>query len=287
MKIVTQTDALGDRLGDVKAVEIICQSGFTGIDYSMFSMNEEGKPLNGSNYTDHVARVKEAADKYGIPFVQSHAPFPSAKKNDEEYNKTIFSYIERSFQISHKLGVEIMVVHPLSFVTGGTDFELNYSFYQRLVPYIKQTGVRVALENMWGRNDIGYVPNACGTGKTFRQMMDMLDPELFVACLDIGHCGMVGQTAQSMIRELGHKHLHALHVHDNDKLRDAHVFPFNGTVEWSKVTKALAEIDYDGNLTFEADNTLKHCPEFFLPTAEKYLFEIGKALVTMINSNKK
>lgn len=287
MLIVTQTDALGERLGDEKAVEIICQSGFTGIDYSMFDMDEEGRPLNRSDYADHVLRVKEVADRYCVPFVQSHAPFPSARKNNEEYNKQIMFYLERAFDVSFRLGVKTMVVHPISFTDEGTDFDLNYNFYQKLIPYIKQTGVKVALENMWGRKEHRYSPTACGTGETFRQMMDMLDPELFVACLDIGHCGMVGQTAQDMIRSLGHKHLHALHIHDNDKLRDAHIFPFNGLVDWDEVTKALAEIDYDGNLTFESDNTLKRCPDFFMPTATKYLFEIGKALEQMINSHKK
>ena len=286
MKIVTQTDALGERLGDERAVEIICQSGFTGIDYSMFDMDEDGRPLNRSDYADHIARVKETADRFGVPFVQSHAPFPSAKKNNEEYNKQIMLYIERAFDVSYRLGVKTMVVHPISFTDEGTDFELNFNFYQRLVPYIKQTGVKVALENMWGRKEHRYSPTACGTGETFKQMMDMLDPNLFVACLDIGHCGMVGETPQNMVRMLGHRHLHALHIHDNDKLRDAHIFPFNGTVDWDEVTKALADIDYDGNLTFEADNTLKRCPDFFLPTATKYLFEIGKALEQMINSHK-
>ena len=175
MKIVTQTDAVGERLGDEKAVEIICQSGFTGIDYSMFDIDEEGRPLNKADYADHIARIKEKADGFGVPFVQSHAPFPSAKKDDSEYNKQIMRYIERAFDVSARLGVKIMVVHPITFGEEGTDFELNYSFYQQLVPYIKQTGVKVALENMFCRKEKGYAPSACGSGETFLQMMDMLN----------------------------------------------------------------------------------------------------------------
>lgn len=298
MRIVTQTDALGERFGDEKAVEIICQSGFTGIDYSMFHLNKEICPLAEDNWKDYLKPIKETAEKYSVPFTQSHCPFPSAKKNDEEYNRFIFRRTQRAFEVSQYLGIDIMVVHPLSFEDEGTDFELNYKLYKSLEPVAEKTGVKIALENMWRRREAkitdiltkkdepDFIPAACGTGKDFRQMLDMLNSDLFVACLDIGHCGMVGEDPAEMIRTLGTKHLKALHVHDNDNLRDAHIFPFNGTVNWKKVTKALAEINYTGNLTFEADNTLKKQPENLLPVSEKYLFEIGKALEQMINEHK-
>lgn len=298
MKIVTQTDVLGDRLGDERAVEIICQSGFGGIDYSMFALDEKDCPLASDEWKDYLKPIKAMADKYSVPFTQSHSPFPTAKKDDEAFNKFMLKCTKRAFEISAYLGVEIMVVHPVTFANEGTDFEVNYKLYQQLKPFAEETGVKIALENMWRRREFkvtdlltkkeepDFVPGACGTGKDFRQMLDMLDSELFVACLDIGHCGMVGEDPAEMIRTIGGKHLKALHVHDNDNLRDAHIFPFNGTVNWKKVTKALAEVGYTGNLTFEADNTLKRQPEALLPISEKYLFDIGVALVDMINSHK-
>lgn len=297
MRIVTQTDALGERFGDQRAVEIICQSGFTGIDFSMFTLNREKCALAEDDWKDCLKSVKEAADRYSVPFTQSHCPFPTAKKNDDDYNRFMVERTKRAFEVSAYLGVEIMVVHPTTFEPQGTDFEENYKLYQRLKPLAEETGVKIALENMWrgrerkitdlfNKDETNYVPAACGTGKDFRQMLDMLDSPLFVACLDIGHCGMVGEDPAEMIRTIGGKYLKALHVHDNDNLRDAHIFPFNGTVNWKKVTKALAEINYTGNLTFEADNTLKKQPDALLATSEKYLYDIGVALVDMINSHK-
>lgn len=283
MRIVTQTDVVGSRLGDQRAVEIICQSGFSGIDYSMFALDEKDCPLAGSEWKDYLRPIKETAQRYSVPFTQSHSPFPTAKKDNEEFNRFMFECTKRAFEISEYLGVEIMVVHPISFTNEGTDFDLNYNFYKKLQPYAEKTGVKVALENMWGRKEHRYSPTACGTGKDFRQLLDMLDNEMFVACLDIGHCGMVGEDPAEMIRTIGGKHLRALHVHDNDNLRDAHIFPFNGTVKWDEVTKALAEVNYCGNLTFEADNTFKNQPEPLIPASARYLHDIGVALVDMIN----
>lgn len=286
MRIVTQTDIIGARFGDARAVELICQSGFSGIDYSMFPLNKEDCPLARDDWREYLDPIKAVASKYSVPFTQSHSPFPTAKKEDEDYNKFIFERTKRAFEVSEYLGIGIMVVHPISFTKEGTDFDLNYSFYKSLEPFAQKTGVRVALENMWSRKEHRYTPTACGTGKDFRQLLDMLDSEMFVACLDIGHCGMVGESPADMIRTIGSKHLKALHVHDNDNLRDAHIFPFNGTVDWDEVTKALAEIDYSGDLTFEADNTFRTQPESLVPASARYLHSIGVSLVDMIHSHK-
>lgn len=286
MKIVTQTEVVGLRLGDLRAVELICQSGFGGIDYSMFTLNDESCPLAEDNWKQYLAPIKAAAQKYSVPFVQAHSPFPTAKKDNDEYNRFILDRTVRAFEVAEYLGVEIMVVHPISFINEGTDFDLNYKFYKKLLPLAEKTGVKIALENMWSRKDHRYTPAACGTGKDFRQLLDMLGSELFVACLDIGHCGMVGEDPAEMIRTIGGKHLQALHVHDNDKLRDSHLFPFNGTVDWVSVTKALSEINYSGNLTFEADNTFRNQPDSLIPASMKYLHEIGVSLVDMIHSHK-
>ncbi|MBR2957202.1 MAG: sugar phosphate isomerase/epimerase, partial [Clostridia bacterium] len=241
MRIVTQTEALSERFGDQRAVEIICQSGFSGIDYSMFFLNNEKCALAEEDWRDYLKPVKATADRYSVPFTQSHCPFPTAKKDDSAYNKFMLERTKRAFEASAYLGVEIMVVHPVTYDPEGTDFEVNYKLYQQLKPFAEETGVKIALENMWrgrerkitdifNKDETNFVPGACGTGKDFRQLLDMLDSPLFVACLDIGHCGMVGEDPAEMIRTIGGKHLKALHVHDNDTLRDAHIFPFNGTV---------------------------------------------------------
>ena len=53
-----------------------------------------------------------------------------------------------------------------------------------------------------------------------------------------------------MIREMGNKHIQALHVHDNDYLSDAHLEPFSGKMDWIAMTKALKDIGYKGDFTF-------------------------------------
>ena len=282
MRIVTQTDTLGRRLGDKAAVEIIARAGFGGIDYSMFPMNDPKSPLLGDEMPAIIDELKETAARYSIPFTQAHAPFPSMRKDNEDYNKFIFTSIVRSMEIAGRLGVENIVVHPISLSPFGTDFDLNYRFYQRLVPYIDEYGVRVCTENMFGHQDGRHTPSACASPADFRQLNDMLGTERFGACLDLGHCGLVGFKASELIRALGPEHLVALHTHDNDFNSDMHIFPFNGRIDWADTMHALYEIGYRGNLTFEADNSLRSCPDSFLPVAERHLHDIGLALMDMM-----
>ncbi|HBL40107.1 MAG TPA: hypothetical protein DDY98_00445 [Ruminococcaceae bacterium] len=283
MKIATQTDALSRRLGDKKAVEIICRAGFSGIDYSMFPMNDPKCPLLGDEMPALVDSLKEIAKRYDAVFTQAHAPFPTMRKEDEDYNKFVFKAIVRSIEIAGRLGVKNIVVHPISFVANRTDFDLNYSFYQRLVPYIDEYGVRVCTENMWGHENGKFVCTACSSPSDFRQMTELLGSERFGACLDIGHCGLVGFKPSELIRAIGKEYLCALHIHDNDHTSDAHIFPFNGKIDWADTMSALHEIDYQGDLTFEADNSLVSCPDSFLQTAECHLHDIGLALLNMMN----
>ncbi len=283
MRIVTQTDVIGKRSGDKNAVEMICRAGFDGIDYSMFSLNEPGCPLLGDEMPALIDPLKEIAKQYNAAFTQAHAPFPTMRRDDDAYNKFEFDAIVRSLEIAGRLGVKNIVVHPISFEMHRTDFDLNYRFYQRLVPYIDEYGVRVCTENMWGRENDRFACTACSSPDDFRQMMELLGSERFGACLDIGHCGLVGYKPSELIRALGSEYLCALHVHDNDHKSDAHIFPFHGKIDWADTMAALHEIGYRGDLTFEADNSLVSCPVSFLQKAECHLHDIGLALLGMMN----
>ena len=51
--------------------------------------------------------------------------------------------------------------------------------------------------------------------------------------------------------------------------------------------KALAEIDYQGDLTFEADNFMDNKPDILLPDCAKLMAKTGKYLVSQFENYKK
>ncbi len=287
MYLSTQTDIAGKRFGEEKAIRWICEAGFDAIDYSMFAMQDDDCVLNTADFEKYIFRLKKVAEEYGKFFNQAHAPFPCYKVNDEEYNRKIFPKIIRSIEIAGILGVKNIVVHPTDFGRKSEEnLQLNFEFYNRLIPVCKEYDVKVAVENMFGRDRLrGYiVPNICSVGDEFCKMMDMLDPDYFTACADIGHAGLVGTTAPQLIKSLGHDRLGCLHVHDNNYKEDKHLPPYFCNLDWEEITMALADINYKGDFTFEADNLFRNYPEELMPAAYSLLHSIGRTLISKIES---
>lgn len=268
---------------------MICEAGFDALDYSMFCMQADDNILNQPVYLEHVIEVKKIVESYGKYFNQAHAPFPSFKVGEDKYNTVILEKIKRSIEIAGTLGAKNIVIHPTYYGKDSKrNLELNAEFYNNLIPLCKEYNIKIACENMFGRDRRRHciIPNICSVGEEFKAMMDMLNPRYFTACVDIGHAGLVGTTAPEMLRTLGHDNVGCLHVHDNDYLEDRHCPPYFFDLDWEEITQALAEIDYKGDLTFESDDFLVNFPEEVFPAAYKLLHDIGRSLIKKIESKK-
>ncbi|MBQ6466664.1 MAG: sugar phosphate isomerase/epimerase [Clostridia bacterium] len=282
MKVVTQTYDCALRLGEERAVRLLCEAGFDGLDYSMMFMRDNPDyALNGPGYAKHVLLLKSIAESYGVTFEQAHAPFPSSREGDPVYNKATEEKLKRCLEICGLMGIKIIVVHPVYFKKN--KFENNIEMYNRLLPYAKDFNVKIALENMWGVGHKGkIIPNVCSLADEFNEYVDALDKDWFTACLDLGHCGLVGSSADYMIKAMGKERIGCLHVHDNDGIHDDHTLPYTKSMDWESILKALAQIDYNGDFTFEADNYLADFHRDLLPAACKFMYELGRSMVSRI-----
>ncbi len=287
MIISTQTDVLSRRFSQEEAIRILANAGFDAYDISLFSMLRDDDIFNSDHYLEYTQRLRAVAEDCGIVCNQAHAPFPSSK-NDDAYNTTTFSRIVRSMEIAATLGAKQIIVHPVQHLyyleNAATLKEMNHTFYTALQPYCEKFGIRVALENMFqgDPNRKIIVSSTCNEPDEFCAYLDALPAEHFTACLDIGHCGLVGQNAAGFIRRLGHDRLGALHVHDNDFHRDAHTLPFMGALDWNAITDALAEIRYKGEFTLEADNFFARIPNELLPQAVSLMYTTARYLANQV-----
>lgn len=285
MILSSQNHVLAEVYGQEGAIDVMKEAGYDAIDMSLFCMQSDGDVFNSDDYKKRALEIRAYADKKGIAFNQSHAPFIFNWKNPNEYEERLLPRTIRALEVTALLGGKISIVHPISPMEylGHEEeiFEMNMKLYRRLLPYAKEFDVKIALENMWQherkRKFIG--PNACSHGEEFARYLDTLDDEHFVACLDLGHCGLVGEEAQKAIRILGHDRLKALHVHDNDYRNDTHTMPFMSEMNWEEIMKALADVRYDGEFTYEADNFLVHFPKDYKPHAVKFMVDTGRYLI--------
>ena len=162
--------------------------------------------------------------------------------------------MQRAIECTAIAGGDVCVVHPMNI----DPFEDNMAMYHELLPFAKEYGVRIATENMWDWNDERDEAcySACSHHDEFKKYIETVNDPNFVACLDLGHAEMkgLGTTAVEMIHALGKTgKLAALHVHDNDRWHDSHQIPYSMNMDFDAITKALAEVDYKGYCTLEAD----------------------------------
>ena len=264
MLLSTQTHVLSCSFGTVNAVEMLSAAGFDSLDYSMFCMSKDDCILNGDDFKEYVKKVKSAADRNSIRFTQAHAPFSfEMKTSEKEHVEFVKKRIIRAMEIASMLEVPIMIVHPMQFRKyskhGSPKFfkKANCEFYGDLIPFSEKYGVKIACENMWQYNHRKkrIVDSVCADPQEFIYYIDSQNSPNMVACMDLGHCELTGRKTADCIRAMGSR-IQALHVHDNYGVNDDHLLPGYGKLDWDEIMKALAEINYRGNLTFEADNFL-------------------------------
>lgn len=281
MKLSTHTDNFAKLYGDHDAVKILARIGYDALDYSMFGNH----PLFSGEYKEYAASLKRTADENNIFFNQSHAPFPVYKEGDDLFNEKMLDVTIRAIEVTSIIGGEIVVVHPYT-LRGEYDYEkqkeINMSLFNRLLPYCKKFGVKIALENMWGWDSSAkrVTKAACSTAEEFKDYLDSLDKDYFTACVDIGHGEMegAGSSAAELICVLGHEKVKSLHVHDNDKTGDLHILPYTGKIKWDGIISALKAIKYDGILSLEADNYMKMFPKELCISAARLMHDVGRFL---------
>ncbi len=259
MKISTEIESTDKIIGAEKAVEYVAKAGFDAWDLSMFyicrysdeagMMIDSDHPLGKSDYLKFARQLRRIGEDNGIVCNQSHAPFPSNLNGMEKY-------LKRAIECTAEAGGEICVIHPCN----NQNAEENAKMYNSLLPFAKDYGVKIATENMfnWNRDEDRACFAACATKEDFKAHLDAVNDDFFVACVDIGHCEIMGEqtSAESTIRHLGDK-VCALHIHDNDLHGDCHQIPFSKKIDFAKVAKALKDINYKGYFTLEASTYLK------------------------------
>lgn len=291
MKISAETLYLRKRLGDKEAIRILAQAGFDCVDYTMDHMVQDDSPLNAPNYREYAMELRQYGESLGVTFHQAHAPFEFDWKTDGVIEKVAIPRIIRCLEIASIMGIGTVIVHPLchlAYLNNIDDiWNLNMEFYQTLLPYAEQYNVRIALENMFQFNkNMSPMPNTLSDPKRFVKAYDALNSPYITACVDVGHCCMLGEEPSDLIRALGHDRLKALHIHDNDAVLDRHTLPYLGSINWENTMKALADIDYDGVFTFETFLFYKNFEDDFLPTAARWIHDMGVYLVEKMERYK-
>lgn len=268
--ISTNTCSLLRFYSPEESLSLIKETGFDTYDYSMDSENDF---FVANCYLENALKLKQFADNLGLKCNQTHSIFPVWHKSyDENTIKKRTEYTKRILEISKILGAKNCIVHPIN------DFneKQNFKFYQQFLPLAKELNINIATENMWNWDGSKASLAACSNHNNYKALLELVNDNHFVACVDIGHAEMFGleTSASKMIESLG-KYVKCIHIHDNDCHSDRHGLPFSESIDFDLILDSLARIDYQGDITFECDGFINRMPKELHKNCLKLMFETG------------
>lgn len=263
MLLSTQTDFLSRRFGDAQALRHIRNVGFDAVDFGMYHYKKDDNPLRYAEkqFEQYFTDLHSLAGEIGLQIGQVHSPFPTYAGDGDDDDRLFMQ--ERAMRAAALLGSPYMVMHPAMpqgciYDRGKEEaFDINMQRYGHMAALIRETGVKIAIENMFSWDpELGrFCETVCSTGAEMNRYIDALNPpgeELFVACLDVGHSMISGDAPQAMVLQLGRR-LKVLHIQDNDGSGDWHVIPGLGKINWRKLMTTLRQVGYPGSFSLESD----------------------------------
>ena len=163
------------------------------------------------------------------------------------------------------LGAPYVIIHSVTTIFMGPDcppktmYDLNFDMFNRLIPFAKKYGVKIASETFGDATGLGccdFFGNLDEFQKSFNRVRAVGDnADWLTTCVDTGHSNKATRfngnpSPADVIRILG-PNVSALHLNDNDTLTDQHKIPMTGTINWRDVFDALDEVNYQGNYNME------------------------------------
>ena len=210
----------------IHAVEIFCARSH--FDYhSPDAVREITGALRDHNLTLHALHAP--AERDFNPMHESSAPLsicdPERVRRLEAVDE-----IKRALDVAEFLPFRYLVQH----IGGSRDtaderrFDAAFSSLEHLHIFAKERGVTLALEN---------TPGELATPAHLRQFI--IDTRLtdLRLCFDIGHAH-IGEGVLASLEPM-REFLVTSHVHDNHGLKDEHLLPYEGTIEWKSALPAL------------------------------------------------
>ena len=285
MKLATTTsDLYGFFYTPRETVSFFRETGFRYLDYSFSDALKGDDPLMRDNWKELISDAKKTADENGFRFLQAHAPSynPLNPFSDPEKGKEA---MKRAILACGMLGIEHMVTHmgfsdAFPYPQGEREnFQKNALFFREFIPLLEENNVKLCMENSCQANMNGKY--FCMTAKELKSFVLYLDSPVFCAAWDIGHAHVEGINTRDAMVELGDL-LCALHIHDNNGLKDMHLPPFTGNFDFSLLRRGIADSHFSGAFVLEADRFAEY--QNNLPLSVKkaslvYLYRLGKNLL--------
>ena len=153
--------------------------------------------------------------------------------------------IKRALETAEHIHFKNLVVHLGEKTDTWSQRTLEYAetALEHLGAFARPLGVRVLVENLL---------NEPTTPEHLMLILEMGHLDDAGICLDLGHAHITEGVAHALAA-MGPR-IASVHVHDNHGLKDEHLWPGEGTIDWPATMKALKALPESPALVLELDS---------------------------------
>ncbi len=210
------------------------------------------------DYANRRQPVKEIAEWFrtsGVPLNSMHSPMFSGYEwgrdgapplniasSDRKTRVEAMDEIKRALEVAEQVPFRFLVQHLGTPAEAFEDakFEACMTSVEHLRAFAKPLGVTVLLEN---------IPNELATPEKLVEFLHTARFDDVGICFDLGHAHVMSNIPEAFA--ILKDRIRSVHVHDNPGDRDAHMWPGDGTINWSETVGLLRSAPQQPSLVME------------------------------------
>jgi sugar phosphate isomerase/epimerase len=291
---------------------LLASAGFSGADFSLnayldntsiYTLTDSQSPLARSAFFSQSVQAlerffaphKKGAQAAGISISQMHMPYPiHVPEGNGEWNAYLWNEVApKSLHVCCFLECPYIVFHGVKLArrlgAEEAEWEHTLAFIDSIAPLAKELGITICMENLYESIGGRLVEGPCCDAKKAAERIDRVNEKYHAQvlgfCFDTGHANLVGIDFEKFMSTLDYR-LKVFHVHDNDGAADLHQIPFTFTrtrenmpaTDWEGFRRGLANIKFDGVLSFETAPVLSAFPDEMKEDVLRFISRIGRYL---------
>lgn len=192
-------------------------------------------------YKDGHERNQERLEyirKIGLNIIFAHLDYSEINSiwEDGERGDLLVEEYKADINKSKQNKIPMVIMHLTKSSSPPMFNELGLDRIRKIVNYTKKLDIKIALENTRVKGYLEYV------------LGNIPDNNLGI-CYDSGHCHAHFNDEFDFL--FFKDRIFAVHLHDNHKIDDEHLIPFDGTIDWDWTMAGLKEGGYLGPITLE------------------------------------
>jgi sugar phosphate isomerase/epimerase len=241
-------DYPGGKFSRAATVDYFQSIGIGAIDMSfesLSSFDDSWQIVLGSM----ARRARENGIDIPLCHLSFYMPDPFDPRLMERYRKELCFGIDAAAFMN----IPLAIVHPIALyskaVRYGDFIRANMAFLTPVVEYARKKGIKICIENMPSEKEApdNHLYGSCALN--ISALAEKLGAGI---CWDVGHANVSGYKQSEQMEILKGK-IDVLHIHDNGGKgkKDAHLLPFDGTVDWEDVAFGMRCCDFSGILDIE------------------------------------